>query len=363
MTEINIYFARAMDARETDDIILDDEKYTILFAPIGGVIRNLYRHKDKNPVEDGLNVAHSDLELLKSCDIVLADLSMPDYQYVGCIFEIVHAVNLNIPVILVEGPNKFHERFFFQAYCNYITQQSEDAVEYIRRAYTSEGIEKQMTEMHRYYDQIAAQYIEINRKASKENNIDYTEERESLHQLIKRHAYGNALQIGIGIGDWTRSVCESASHVIGIDQSKNMILQAQENLSSYKNMNFIHGDIFKYKIERKSFDCVILYFFLSLLPPQVQRKLLSIVQDVLKPGGKFITADTKKIRSFSSTGLGRHLLQQRKKGERVFTLYKEHFFGDSLAKLLEANGFKILESSENSHYFSWAVSASAGSSL
>lgn len=360
MSELSIYFARAMDARDANDIKAEDEKYMKLVSSIGGFIINPYKEKIHNPLEDGGRVAHDDLELLKISDVVLADLSIPDYQYVGCIFEIVHAANNDIPVILVEGERDFHNRYFIQAYCDFISKTGEEAVEYIRRAYTKKGIEEQLAEMHAYYDEIAYNYQTNYSGTDIRSKAEYRQERETLRMIIREHAKGKTFQIGIGTGDWTKTICETADSVVGIDQSERMISEARKNLSSFSNMSFLCGDIFKDRFENGAFDCVVVYFFLSILPRSAQHRLFNIVRQLLKPGGLLIVADTRKKRDFSSIGLGRHQLQQRKCGDRVFTLYKENFYGDSLAKLLEKEGFKVIDSNYEAVWFSWAVSGIPG---
>jgi ubiquinone/menaquinone biosynthesis C-methylase UbiE len=359
MPELFVYFARAMDARYPKDIIKDDENYTKLLKAIGGTIINPYKQGNQNPIEDGLTVSQFDLELLIKSDIVLADLSIPGYQYVGCFFEIGRAEIHDIPVILVEGERDFHNRHYIQAYCEYIAKTPGDAVEYIRRVHTIEGINEQMNEMYDYYDKIADSYKDNHGKIDAQNNTGYGQERKNLRMIIKERVKGKALQIGIGTGDWTKTICEKADWVVGIDQSKNMIDQARENLSSYGNIDFIHGDIFKNEINNGPFDCIVIYFLLSLLPSYMQQRLLNLVTKILKPGGFLIVADTRKMRDIPSKGLGRYRLQQRTSGNQVFTLYKEHFFGDSLVKLLEKNGFKKIDPDKKSVWFSWAVSCTS----
>ena len=139
MSELAVYFVRAMDARPIEDIVSDDKKYTELLRTVDGVIVNPFEQESRNPVEDGLRVAEHDLASLETSDVVLADLSVPDYQYVGCIFEMVHAAVNSIPVIVVVGARDFPNRIFFQAYCDFIARDAAEAVEYIRRAHTRQS--------------------------------------------------------------------------------------------------------------------------------------------------------------------------------------------------------------------------------
>lgn len=357
MSKLSIYFVRAIDALDFNDIKANDEKYMKMVSTIGGFIINQYKEKIYTPLEDGIYVAQYDLELLKKSDIVLADLSLLNYQYVGSIFEIVHAANNDIPVILVEGERDLHNRYFIQAYCDFISKTGEEALEYIRRVYTKKGIKEQLEEMYAYYDEIADNYnidyigTDIHKKSK------YQQERETIRMIIKEHIKGKTIQIGIGKGKWTNTICETSDSVVGIDQSERMIIDARKNLSSFNNISFLCGDIFKTKIENRTFDCVVVYFLLSILPPPLQYRLLNIARQLLKPGGFLIIADTRKNRDYSAVGFGRRQLQQRKIGNRVFTLYKENFYSDSLRKLVEKEGFKVIDSNSKVTWFSWVVSS------
>ncbi|MCK4760741.1 MAG: class I SAM-dependent methyltransferase [Candidatus Aminicenantes bacterium] len=354
LSELSVYFARAMDEITGKEIVQGDKKYTKLLSPLNINIINPYQEEIEDPVKDGLSIAQRDLELLSESDIVLADLSIPGYQYIGCIFEIVHAYNKDIPVIVVEGERNFHKRLFMQAYCDFICRTADEAREYIYRAYTLEGIEKQMAEMHAYYEKIAWKYTDNSAKTYN-NRAGYKEERDVLRAQIRKYVRGKTFQAGIGIGDLTKTVCENSVQVVGIEQSREMINQAYNNLSSYDNINILHGDIFKDNINGGPFDSLVAYFFLSLLPRSMQKRFFQIVHKILKPGGLLIAADTKAIGDLAAVGLGRRLLQKRKNEGQEFVLYKEHFVGDSLAKLLENNGLSVVESSDKTTWFSWAI--------
>ena len=359
MPVLSVYFARAMDDISKEDIISNDKKFEKLLGAIGGSIINPFVFKSRNPIREGLSIADSDIELLKNSDIVIADLSNPKYQYVGCIFEIVHAAINEIPVILIVGENKIADRLFFQAYCDFIVKDAAEAVEYIRRAHTAEGLEQQMIEMQAYYNDIADRYHDKSVRTHIRNPDEfriYKNERKQLRDLLKRYANGNCCQIGVGTGDWTKTICETAHKVVGIEIGQNMLVQAQINLSSYNNIQLIKADALKEDINKGPFDCVVLYFFLSLLPRSMQNQLFHRIHKMLKPDGFLIVADTKELADLPAVGLGRRQLQKRESYGREFILYKEHFVGDSLANLVKKKGYEIITSSKYSEWFTWAFS-------
>jgi ubiquinone/menaquinone biosynthesis C-methylase UbiE len=352
-----VYFARAMDARPVEDVVADDEKYIRLLEEIGAVIANPFEQDPQNLIQDALSVVERDLANLKASDIVVADLSVPGYQYVGCVFEIVHAAMNDIPVVLVIGERDLHQRVFFQAYCDFITKDVADAVEYILRAHTQHGVEQQMVEMQQYYDGIAPMYKSARTYRLGEKDAETHErERAELRAVIQGYVKGRTCQIGIGTGDWTKTICQTADEVVGVEASPEMLKQARRNLSSYSNMKFLLCDALKESISGEPFDRVAVYFLLSLLPRSMQGRLLDHVHRIMKPDGLLIVADTKKLGDLPARGLGRRQLQERQIGSKTFTLYKEHFVGDSLVRLLEKKGYTTVASSEETTWFSWAIS-------
>jgi ubiquinone/menaquinone biosynthesis C-methylase UbiE len=361
MSELVVYFARAMDDISVENIIFAENEMSQLLEAIGAHIRNPFKENDIALVQDGYSVAEHDLERLRSSDVLLADLSLSGYQYIGCIFEIVHATIKGIPVVLIVGERDFERRVFFQAYCDFIARNAEEAIEYIRRAYTPSGLEQQMVEMKAYYDAVAKKYstnsVRTHKRSTEEIEV-FTNERAELREVIRKYASGDTCQIGIGTGDWTKTLCKSSNSVLGIEQSQEMLAQARVNLAPYENIEFIQMDVFKEGIRGGPFDCVVVYFLFSLLPSLIQSKLFHHVQQVLKPGGYLIIADTKKMGDLPAIGLGRRLLQKRSSGDREFTIYKEHFVGDSLVKLVEKHGYEIVDSNSEVIWFPWVVAYS-----
>jgi ubiquinone/menaquinone biosynthesis C-methylase UbiE len=358
MPPLSVYFARAMDARPLKDIVADDEKYARLLGKIDGVLMNPFQQRPQDLIQDASKVVERDLANLKNSSVVLADLSIPDYQYVGCIFEIVCAATHNLPVVLVTGEKDLHKRVFFQTYCDFITRDATEAVNYIFRAHTQLGTEQQMIEMQAYYDSIALNYMDKSVRTHRLNKQDaetHRRERTQLRAVIRQYSKGSVCQIGIGTGDWTETICQVADKVIGVEVSPAMLKQARKNLSSYNNIRFLHCDALKEDISGGPFDCVVAYFLLSLLPRSMQDKLFSHVRRILKPGGLFIIADTRRPGDLPAQGLGRRQLQERKTKGKVFTLYKEHFVGDSLTRLLENKGYAVVAANEETAWFSWAV--------
>ena len=359
MSELRVYFAHAMDEIPASEVASTEEAYRELLTRIGATITNPYSRRVLDPLHEAFDVVQRDFDALKSSNVVLVDLSLPDYQYVGCVFEMVEATYHDIPVILVVGQSSLDNRVFVQAFSDFIARDAVDAVEFTRRAYTLDGIAEQMSEMKAYYSAVASTYTARSVKPRGDNANDlesFARERDELRAFLEKYARGEVCQLGIGTGDWTRTVCESAAHVLAVEQSSEMLAQARINLARYQNVSFLQCDAVEEEMVGGPFDCVVVYFLFSLLPPKVQDRLFIRISRLLKADGCLIVADTKRISDIPGLGLGRRKLQERFADGRRHMLYKEHFVGDCLAKLLKSHDYAVTDVSCDSVWFTWAAS-------
>ncbi|MBW6535063.1 MAG: arsenite methyltransferase [Mariniphaga sp.] len=104
----------------------------------------------------------------------------------------------------------------------------------------------------------------------------------------------NVLDLGSGAGNdcfIARTIVGETGKVTGLDFTEEMIRKAQQNLSktSFKNIEFIQGDIEEMPLPDNSFDVVISNCVLNLVPDK--QKAFSEIFRVLKPGGHFCISD------------------------------------------------------------------------
>lgn len=361
MSELKIYFARAMDGVSREHISARDAEYDALLKPVGGILLNPYGGAPPDLIQDAGGVVESNLKLMSGCDLLLADVSVPAYQYVGCMFEIADAVKHEIPVIVVAGEGDLRRRIYLHAYADFIAGRPEEAVEYIRRAHTREGVARQIEEMKTYYSHVAPEYMTKSVRPDPDTPRlvgAFAAERGELRRVITRHARGKVCELGSGAGDWTTSICEVADEVVGVEPSAEMLEQAARRLARCANVRLLPRDALAEEIGGGPFDCVVVYFLLSLLPPPAQQLLFDRVERLLKPGGLLMVADTRMLRDVPAIGFGRRQIQQRRVGGQTYRLYKEHFVGETLARLLRRRGYDILDAKSGPVWFSWAVARS-----
>ncbi len=122
---MRVYYARAVDNRDWSEVQSSRAKVVDLFAEHGLDIFNDFSDgfdSDKELVE-------GQLANVRICDILVADLSIPNHPYIGCIGEIIYAHQYGKPVYVIYGEHThlldrpwltYHVDRFFRTYEEFI---------------------------------------------------------------------------------------------------------------------------------------------------------------------------------------------------------------------------------------------------
>lgn len=120
-----IYLSHPVDlisARKLNIKIASLKKF---FGEINCEITNSFEKLPNNCSDDRIaELVNSQVEKIKVCDFLVADLSIPNFTYVGCIGEIVYAHSFGKKVYAVVGHTgnenrlwlKFHVSRFFKSF-------------------------------------------------------------------------------------------------------------------------------------------------------------------------------------------------------------------------------------------------------
>lgn len=146
------------------------------------------------------------------------------------------------------------------------------------------------------------------------------------------------LDLGSGAGNdcfVARNIVGEQGKVTGIDFTDAMLEKAKVNLekSSFKNMDFIKGDIENIPLSENTYDVVISNCVLNLVPDK--EKAFSEIFRVLKTGGHFCISDV-----VLSGELPEKLLEA---AEMYAGCVSGAILKDDYLKIIEGQGFKAIE--------------------
>lgn len=357
--ELKIYYARAMDSIKHSEIIEDDRLINDALKQKGFSLINPYE-KQNIPIQKAGGLIENNFALLKESDVLIANLTKKDYQYIGAIFEIAQAVNLGIPTMVCIGNSNLENRYYLQFYSDFICNTIDEAITYIWRCLSLEGINHQLKEEKTFYDHIAVNYETLSRKTYQDKDADidrYEKEREQLKEKLRYYCHDKTvLELGCGTGDWTKFIAEVSKSVVCIDASQNMIKRAKERFTdSTIQPYFIQGDFLDETLHIEPCDIVVSYFALSFLPPPIQINLLSNMKKWVKKDGCCLFGESMKFALLPSIGLGCRKIQRRTIDKKEYFLYKEYFSPDQLQKLLVLNGFRVIDLPSDVRWFTFCA--------
>ena len=96
-----VYYARAVDSCDWNEVQASRQRVVDCFAQRGMEVINDFSDgfdSDKELVE-------SQIANIRRCDILVAQLTIPNHPYVGCIGEIIYAHQMGKRVYVVYGEN------------------------------------------------------------------------------------------------------------------------------------------------------------------------------------------------------------------------------------------------------------------
>jgi SAM-dependent methyltransferase len=98
----------------------------------------------------------------------------------------------------------------------------------------------------------------------------------------------DALEIGCGIGSFTRLLAKRSDRVLALDLSPNMIQIARERSKQYPNIDFRIADAMTWEFPIERFDCIVSVATLHHLPFE---EMLSRMKGALKGNGTLAILD------------------------------------------------------------------------
>ena len=94
-----VYYARAVDRCDWADVQSSRDSIVAAFAQRGMRIINQF----SDGFDSDRELVESQIANIEKCDIMVAELTIPDHPYVGCIGEIIYAHQMGKRVYVVYG--------------------------------------------------------------------------------------------------------------------------------------------------------------------------------------------------------------------------------------------------------------------
>jgi SAM-dependent methyltransferase len=111
---------------------------------------------------------------------------------------------------------------------------------------------------------------------------------ERLISFLPKRAYRSALDVGCGLGPFTRRLSAYADQVIGVDFSGAAIEQARTLSASQPNVRYACGDVHNLQQIDARFDLITVLdvlYYLSPLSDELLKSIASQMEGLLVPGG------------------------------------------------------------------------------
>lgn len=140
------------------------------------------------------------------------------------------------------------------------------------------------------------------------------------HAYLLRHVPADchdALDIGCGIGTFTRELARRARRVTGIDLSPAMLIRARQRAAAFPNITYREADVMALPLPPESVDCIASIAALHHVP---LAEMLPRLRAALRPGGVLLvldlyTAATGRDYLVAAAGTLAHLILQARHGD------------------------------------------------
>ena len=149
---------------------------------------------------------------------------------------------------------------------------------------------------------------------------------------------GEVLELAAGTGLWTRILAPSASRLVAVDASAEMLAINRARVGS--GVEHVVADVFGWAPKRR-FDLVFFSFWLSHVPEERLEDFWRLVRAALRPGGRVFLIDSGSPDPAQRSPSQGERQQRRLADGRVFTIVKRYWTPAELGERLRALGFEL----------------------
>jgi hypothetical protein len=126
-----VYFGRALDLRDESSKMDAVESAREAVVALGLIfVDPVAELRGTEPIMSDEALVRWEIELLRQCDGLLVDLSIPGWQYIGTICEMVYARMANLPTAVFTGENQ-SDRPWLRAHADAVTTSLNEAAHWM----------------------------------------------------------------------------------------------------------------------------------------------------------------------------------------------------------------------------------------
>jgi 2-polyprenyl-3-methyl-5-hydroxy-6-metoxy-1,4-benzoquinol methylase len=159
---------------------------------------------------------------------------------------------------------------------------------------------------------------------------------ERLVSFLPDRRYRNVLDVGCGLGPFTRELAPYADHVLGVDISQSAVEQGRRMSKSLPNLEYAQCDVQEIARLGRTFDLITVLDVLYYISPLSSERLKSIIhqlEGLLSVGGllllvnhHFFTVDaasrqTHRIHNAFGASAGLHRVREHKRAFFLASLF------------------------------------------
>lgn len=124
-----VYLARAVDELPRTAVVAQGRALAERLRPIGAELVDPVAAWDLTGGDSGRpDLVASDLRILRTCDAVLMDMTIPDRNYIGCVCELMYAYLWQIPSVVWVADTGYDQRPWLRYHATAIVQDEHQAV-------------------------------------------------------------------------------------------------------------------------------------------------------------------------------------------------------------------------------------------
>lgn len=149
---------------------------------------------------------------------------------------------------------------------------------------------------------------------------------------------GSVLELAAGTGLWTRRLARTASRLVAVDASPEVLALNRERVGG--DVEYVVADVFDWRPEER-FDACFFGFWLSHVPRERFAGFWALVRSALRPGGRVFLVDSGAgDRAHARRSGDDHELRRLADGSE-FRIVKRYWTPSGLAAEVRPLGFEL----------------------